>query len=150
MPNITSVRVREALELANKLVGGVLIAVRVTAAITLAAGVLVLAGALAAARQRQVYDTVVLKVLGASRKRLLGTFVMEYTLLGLVTSIIAAVLGSIAAYGIIVGIMELPWHFAPSAVLQVTALALLLTLATGILATVRLLSLKPARFLRNE
>lgn len=149
MPNITSVRVREALALANKLVGGVLIAVRITAAITLAAGVLVLAGALAAARQRQVYDTVVLKVLGASRRRLLGTFVMEYMLLGLVTAAIAAVLGSIAAYGIIVGIMELPWHFAPMAVAQVTALALLLTLATGLAATARLLALKPARFLRN-
>ena len=150
MPNITSVRVREALALANKLVGGVLLAVRITAAITLAAGVLVLAGALAAARQRQVYDTVVLKVLGASRRRLLGTFVMEYMLLGLVTAAIAAVLGSFGAYAIIVGIMELPWHFAPMAVVQVTALALLLTLATGIAATARLLALKPARFLRNE
>lgn len=150
MPNITSVRVREALALANKLVGGVLIAVRVTAAITLFAGILVLAGALAAARQRQVYDTVVLKVLGASRRRLLTIFAMEYALLGLVTAAIAAALGSIAAYGIIVGIMELPWHFAPSAVAQVTALALLLTLSTGMAATLRLLALKPARFLRNE
>lgn len=150
MPNITSVRVREALALANKLVGGVLIAVRITAAITLFAGILVLAGALAAARQRQVYDTVVLKVLGASRKRLLAIFAMEYALLGLVTAVIAAALGSIAAYGIIVGIMELPWHFAPSAVAQVTALALLLTLSTGMAATLRLLALKPARFLRNE
>ncbi len=150
MPNITSVRVREALALANKLVGGVLLAVRVTAAVTLCAGILVLAGALAAARQRQVYDTVVLKVLGASRKKLLAIFCMEYALLGLVTAVIAAALGSAAAYGIIAGIMELPWHFEISAVAQVTALALLLTLSTGIAATARLLALKPARFLRNE
>ena len=150
MPNITSVRVREPLALANKLVGGVLIAVRVTAAITLAAGILVLAGALAAARQRQVYDTVVLKVLGASRRKLLATFVAEYALLGLVTAAIAAILGSIAAWGIIVGIMDLPWDFSPMAVVQVVVLALTLTLATGLFATVRLLALKPARFLRNE
>lgn len=149
MPNITSVRVREALALAAKLVSGVLIAVRVTAAITLAAGVLVLAGALAAARQRQAYDTVVLKVLGASRRRLLIIFALEYALLGVITAAIAILLGSIAASAIIVGIMELPWHFAPAAVLQITLLALLLTLATGIAATARLLSLKPARFLRN-
>lgn len=149
MPNITSVCVREALELAGKLVGSVLIAVRVTAAVTLMAGVLVLAGALAAARQRQIYDTVVLKVLGASGKRLLGIFIMEYALLGLVTALIAAVLGTAAAYGIITGIMELPWHFTGLAVAQVTALALLLTLATGLTATGRLLALKPARFLRD-
>lgn len=150
MPNITSVRVREALELASKLVNGVLLAVRVTAAVTLAAGMLVLAGAQAAARQRQMYDTIVLKVLGATRARIMATFIAEYALLAIITAAIAATLGSAAAYAIITGIMELPWHFSATAVVQVSALALLLTLATGITATLRLLTVKPARFLRAE
>lgn len=150
MPNITSVRVREALALAEKLVGGVLAAVRVTAVITLAAGVLVLAGALSAARQRQLYDAVVLKVLGATRRRLMGTFLIEYALLGFVTAGIAALIGTAGAYGMMTGIMEFPWVFSGTALAGVVALALGITLAAGAVSVLRVLAVKPARRLRNQ
>ena len=47
-PTITSVRVKDALELANRLVGQIGIAIRAAALVALVASVLVLAGALAA------------------------------------------------------------------------------------------------------
>ena len=52
----------------------------------LVAGVLVLAGAVAAGHHRRVYDAVVLKVLGATRRTVAQTFLLEYGLLGLVTA----------------------------------------------------------------
>ena len=53
-------------------------AVRLTALVTLAAGVLVLGGAIAAGHRRRVYDAVVLKVLGATRGAIAGAFLIEY------------------------------------------------------------------------
>lgn len=150
MPNITSVQVRDALALAERLITGVLTAVRVTAAVTLAAGVLVLAGALSAARQRQLYDAVVFKVLGATRRRLMGTFLLEYALLGLVTAAIAAAIGTAGAWGIMTGIMEFPWHFSGSALASVVALALGITLLAGAASVARVLGIRPARYLRNQ
>ena len=63
---------------------------RATAAVTLAAGLLVLAGAVAAGHRRRVYDAVVLKVLGATRRRIMGAFLIEYGLIGLATAMFAA------------------------------------------------------------
>ena len=55
-------------------------AVRVTAVVTLAAGALVLAGAIAASQRRRVYEAVVLKVLGATRRQVAAIFLIEYGL----------------------------------------------------------------------
>ena len=54
------------------------LAIRIVAGVTLATGVLVLAGAIAAARQRHRYQAVILKVLGARRQEVLRLFLMEY------------------------------------------------------------------------
>ncbi|MDX5365854.1 MAG: ABC transporter permease, partial [Alphaproteobacteria bacterium] len=86
-PNITSVRVREALDAVNALLENFAMAVRATGAVTLAAGVLVLAGAMAAGFHSRVRDAVVLKVLGASRARILGVYIREYAALGLATAL---------------------------------------------------------------
>ncbi len=95
--NVTAIRVRDALEAANRILGNISIAVRATAAVTLLAGVLVLAGALVAGHRRRVYDSVVLKVLGARRREIMAAYLLEYALLGLITALLAAVVGGAAA-----------------------------------------------------
>jgi putative ABC transport system permease protein len=94
MPNVTIVQVREALEILEQVLGALGTAVRVTAAVALIAGALVLAGAIAAGHARRIYESVVLKVLGATRSDVLKAFIFEYCLLGLATGTIAAVVGS--------------------------------------------------------
>jgi putative ABC transport system permease protein len=117
---------------------------------TLAAGALVLGGAVAAGHRRRVYDAVVLKVLGARRRLIAAAFVIEYGLLGLATAIIAAGLGTLAAYALVTGPMNADWVFLPMPLLATLALALLLTLGLGFAGTWRALGAKPARYLRNE
>ena len=82
-------------------------AVRATGAVTLAAGVLVLA-AMAAGFSARVRDAVVLKVLGATTGRILGIYVREYALLGFATALVAALAGTIAAFSVITFVMDLP------------------------------------------
>jgi len=149
LPNVTSVRVREALQTAGALIDSVSAAVRLSAGVTLLAGVLVLAGGIVASRRRHVYDAVVLKVLGASRRRILKTFLLEYGILGLVTVAIAAVLGTAAAYGVIRFVMLLGWKFSWVALLKVVVLCLGVTLTAGFLGTWQALRQKPAPYLRN-
>ena len=58
---------------------------------------LVLGGALAAGHRHRVYDAVILKTLGATRRRLLAAYALEYLLLGVATALFGVAAGSAAA-----------------------------------------------------
>ncbi len=63
-PSITVIRVKDALDAFNAIFTKVMVAVRAAGGVTLLAGALVLAGALATAQRRRILEAVVLKVLG--------------------------------------------------------------------------------------
>jgi putative ABC transport system permease protein len=149
-PNISAIRVKDALETINRVLGSMADAVRLTAGITLVTGVLVLSGALAAGHRRRVYDTVVLKVLGATRAMIGRTFLIEYGLMGLVTAVISGGLGTLAAWLIVTRIMKAEWVFLPQSVLATAIGSTILTLAIGFAGTWRALGAKAAGELRNE
>ncbi len=149
-PNVTTVRIKDALEMVNDILRKIGTAVRATAGITLVAGTLVLAGAIAAGHRRRVYDSVVLKVLGATRATVLRAFLIEYGLLGLITAGIAALIGSVAAWAVLKWVMEVDWVFIPEAVALTTVLCTVVTIAFGFFGTWRALSQKAAPLLRNE
>lgn len=149
-PNVSAIPVREALAAVARVVGTIGAALRSVALVTLAAGMLVLGGAVAAGHRRRVYDAVMLKVLGARRRVIAAAFLIEHGLLGLATAIIAAGLGSLAAYALVTGPMNGDWVFLPMPLLTALVVALLLSLAFGFAGTWRALGAAPARYLRNE
>ncbi len=143
LPNVTPISVRELVARAGEVMGKIKLAVAAVAGVTLLSGVLVLAGAVAAARRRHLYEAVVLKVLGARRLDLLRIFLLEYLGLGATAALVGGVLGSAGAAAVVVFAMDLPWTFSPGAVLAVLLIALALTLTAGFLGTWRLLG-RPA------
>jgi putative ABC transport system permease protein len=147
-PNVTPISVREVVARVGEVMQKIGLAVGAVGAVTLLSGLLVLAGAVAAARRRHLYEAVVLKVLGARRVDLLQVFLIEYLGLGTAAALAGALLGSLGAFAVVVWVMDLPWIFAPGAVLTVAALALLLTLAAGFAGTWRLLGRPAAPVLR--
>lgn len=149
-PNVTAVRVRDALDTVNKILTDIGTAVRATASITLVAGTLVLAGAVAAGHRRRVWDAVVLKVLGATRGDILRAFLFEYGLLGLITALIAGVLGTVTAWAVLVFVMQQAWTFLPSAVLVTSAVCTAITLMFGFVGTWWALGQPAAPLLRND
>lgn len=149
-PNITSVRIKDALNQVNNIISNVGAAVRAIAAVTLLAGTLVLAGAIVAGHRRRVYDAVVLKVLGATRFDVFRAFLLEYGLLGLCTALIAAIIGTITAWGVIIFVMDQDFILLPTTIILTTLLCTAITLALGYFGTWRALGQKAAPLLRNE
>jgi len=149
-PNVSAIGVKDALATLSNIVAAIATAIRITAAATLAAGALVLAGAIAAGHRRRVYEAVVLKVLGATRRQVAGSFLIEYALMGLAASFLAAIIGSIAAYFLLTRVMHAPWSFRVGDVAATTILATAFTLLAGFAGTWRALGAKAAPFLRNE
>ena len=148
-PMVTSVRVKDALEAVNDVVSQLITAIRGASSIALISSLLVLAGALAAGHRARLYDAVVLKTLGATRARLLSAYALEYGLLGLATAIFGLLAGGVAAYSIITRVMNLSFALDLSGALLACALAVLVTVGLGLMGTWRILSQKPAQYLRN-
>jgi putative ABC transport system permease protein len=148
-PTVTAVRVKDALEAFGALVANLVLAVRVASTLTLVTAVLVLGGALAAGHRHRVYDAVVLKTLGATRRQLIMAYAIEYTLLGLATAVFGVAAGSVAGWGIVSKLMTLPflWLKVPAVMAALAAIAV--TLTFGLWGTFLALGRKPAAILRN-
>src|SRR5437868_11129619 len=149
-PNISAIHVREALAAVDRIIGMIGNAIRLTALVTVAAGALVLGGAVAAGHRRRVYDAVVLKVLGGTRGMIARAFLIENGITGMLAALVAGALGTIAAYFLVTRLMKLDWVFLPVPLLSTVTLAALLTAALGFAGTWRALGAKPASYLRNE
>jgi len=148
--NVSALRVREALAAIAEILGHIAIAVQATAALALLAGALVLAGALAAGQERRIYDAVVLKVLGATRREVMSAMLMEYGLLGAASVAVAVPAGALAAYVVLTRAMHAPFVLLPGPVAVTVAVAAVLTLGFGLLGTWRALGRKVAPVLRNR
>ncbi len=148
-PTITSVRVKDALDVVDKLVGQLATAIRAAAAVALVASVLVLAGALAAGNRARTHDAVILKTLGGTRSMLIRAFSYEYMILGLATAVFALLAGGVSAWFVIARIMKLPSSFLPDVAVGTLIVALVMTVGIGLAGTWRILGQKAAPILRQ-
>jgi putative ABC transport system permease protein len=148
-PTVSAVRVKDALDAVDHIVGNLVLALRAASSITLIAAALVLGGALAAGQRFRVYDAVILKTLGATRMRLLGAYALEYVLIGLATVVFGVAAGSLAAALVVTRVMEFPFVWIAAQAVGAALAALLVTVALGLAGTFAALGHKPATVLRN-
>ena len=149
-PSVTSVRVKDALQTVGDLLSKMLAAVRGANVISLLTGVLVLAGALAAGLSSRSYEAVVLKTYGATRGQLLTGFVIEYAVLGLVAALFGVIVGGIASWFLARFALEMPFQYSLVTAVLTALIAMVITIASGLVVTLRALSAKPSFYLRNE
>ena len=148
-PGVVGLRVSEALAAVDGLVAKLALAIRSATAVALLTSALVLAGALAANRQARMADAVILKILGATRARLLVMFLIEYALLGAATAAFGVAAGTFAAYQIVAHVMNFDFAFDALPALAAAAGGLALTVALGMIGAFRILGRKPAAYLRE-
>ncbi len=149
-PTVSAIDVKEALGAINGVFEKVMHAVRIAGSVTLIMGALVVAGALMAAQRRRIYEAVVLRTLGASKRRIVIAHLLEYLGLALCLSLIAAILGILAAYIVMTQVMNLSFSLSVSALLQPPVIETIFVVTLGAAGTLRVLSAKPAHYLRSE
>jgi len=148
-PNISTVRVKDAIAQVNGLLQQLSDGVRAASLLTILSGLLVLAGAIAAGSRTRLYDATVLKVLGATRRRIALVYAIEYGLLGILTGCLALAAGTAVAAIICREVLDVPLNFDFS----VAALTVLgggaATLIFGLAGAWTALSARPAAQLRS-
>ncbi|HKB95912.1 MAG TPA: FtsX-like permease family protein [Rhizomicrobium sp.] len=148
-PNISTVRVKDAIQQVQTLLASLAQGVSAASLVTILAGLLVLAGAIAAGSRARLYDATILKVLGATRARIAMVYVIEYGVLGAATGAIALAAGTLAAWVIAFSILDVPFTFDARAVIITVAGGGAATLLFGLLGALGALSARPARRLRS-
>jgi putative ABC transport system permease protein len=149
-PAVTAIRVKDVLDAFNAMFAKVMLAVRIAGSVTLLAGALVLAGALATAQRRRILEAVILKTLGATRRRILTSHFLEYLLLAAATALFAAALGSAAAWLVVTQVMNIAFSFSAGAVALALALSMGLVLVFGGVGTWAVLRAPAVPVLRSE
>ena len=134
-PNVSTVPIAAALAKVTAVLGGLSLGIRAIAVLLLTAGLLVLAGVEAAARERRIADAGLLQILGAERRLLAQSYLIEYGLLGFIVALVATLLGTLAAWIVVVTIMQIPWGLPGLAVYLIPASTVPLTMLVGFAGT---------------
>jgi putative ABC transport system permease protein len=148
MPNITAIRVRDAIDRVSEILGQLARATASGAAATLVTGFLVLLGTAAAAEPARRYEAAVLKALGAERSQILRSFALRSALLGLTAGVVALVAGIAGAWAVNTFMFEADYVVIwPNALMVITG-GVLVTLLAGLAFAWWPLASKPTRVLR--
>ncbi len=94
-PNVTAIRVRDAIDRVSGVLAGIAAAITYGALATLVTGGIVLIGAAAAGVRARTYEAAVLKTLGATRATILASFALRSAILGAAAGLVAIVAGGL-------------------------------------------------------
>jgi putative ABC transport system permease protein len=109
-----------------------------------------MAAALAATRYRRLYESVILKALGAPRSVIVRSFAAEYALLGALGGLLGCALASALSWGVLETMFDLSWNLQPIILTMGFIATILLTMLVGFLGTHRILGHPPLAVLRQE
>jgi putative ABC transport system permease protein len=149
-PNVTAIPVREVLDRVTAVLDQIALAVRLVAGLSVVSGLVVMAGALAVTRHQRLYQSVILKTLGATRGFVARVFALEYAVVGAGAGLCGTVLAAVLAWAVLRFALEVPWNWAPVTLVGGMLGASALALGVGFLGTYRLLGKKPLAVLRSE
>lgn len=149
-PNVTAIRVRDAIDEVTQALSAIASATAWAAAATLLTGFIVLIGAAAAGERARVYEAAILKTLGATRGRILSSFALRAAILGAAAGVVAIVAGGVAGWAVMRFVMHAPFRFEALSAIAIVAGGVLATLLAGLIFALRPLSVRPARILRAQ
>ena len=147
-PNITAIRVRDAIDRVSEVLSGLAAATSYGAAATLLTGFLVLIGAAAAGTNARTYEAAVLKTLGATRRRILVSFATRSALLGLGAGAVALTAGIAGGWAVSRFIMDTDFTIIWPSAIAIVAGGVLATLLAGLAFAWGPLAARPAHVLR--
>jgi putative ABC transport system permease protein len=148
-PTITLINVADVMQRIESVVDQITFVVRLLAGFSILAGLMILASSIASTRFRRMREAVVLKTLGATRMRIVRTFSVEFSVLGLLAGAVGVVFANVLTR-LLLHRLEISFHMEWGATVIALFGTAVLATATGWLASYRILGLRPLEVLREE
>ena len=148
-PTVSVINVADVLDRVESVVDQITFVVRFLAGFSIFAGLMILASSIAGTRFRRMREAVVLKTLGATRMRIVRTFSVEFSVLGLLAGSVGVVFANLLTR-VLLRKLDVSFHIEWIALLVALLGTALLATATGWIASYRILRLRPLEVLREE
>ena len=149
-PTITVINVAATVEVVRQAILQITYVIQFLAAFSIFAGIVILASSIAGTRYRRVREVVVLKTLGATRRRIATIFSIEFAVLGLIAATVGLIFANVGARLFLHFLLKIDYHFQVGLTLFALAVTASLTVAAGWAASHRILGQKPLEVLREE
>ncbi|PYQ25083.1 MAG: hypothetical protein DMF79_00195 [Acidobacteria bacterium] len=149
-PNVSTLDLVQVQQAVEEILGRVALAIRFMALFSLAAGAVVLVGAVAASRYQRVREAVLLRTLGATRGQLLRILLAEYASLGVLAAATAILLSAAAAWALVRFGFDAAFALPVPALLALAGVVVVLTIVVGLLGSAEVLRRPPLEVLRAE
>ncbi len=149
-PNVTAINMGDMLDSFARVLDRLSLAIRAVALFCVLSGCFVMAAALAATRYRRLYESVILKALGATRTVIAQSFAVEYALLGALGGLLGTVLASVLSWAVLETVFDLSWSLQPAVLASGCTATVILTVLVGFFSTYRILGQPPLVVLRHE
>jgi len=149
-PTVTVVNMADVLDTIQSVVDQISLIVRFISAFSILAGAIILASSVAGTRFRRIREVVILKTLGATRRRIAQIFSIEFFVLGTVAGMMGGLLAGGFAWVVLNRLLRA--DTTPDSLPMLVSIAgtAILAIATGWLASFRTLGQKPLEILRDE
>ncbi|MCV2876989.1 FtsX-like permease family protein [Rhodobacteraceae bacterium XHP0102] len=149
-PNITAIRIRDALDRVAEALGAIATATALGAGVTLITGLVVLIGAAASGERARSYEAALLKTLGATRAQILISFALRSALLGAMAGLVALAAGTLGGFAVMEFVMQAPFRFDVISAVSIIGGGALVSLLAGLGYAWRPLRMRPAGRLRAK
>lgn len=149
-PNVSVIDVFDIIDVARSIVGNVSFAVTFVGGFVLLSGLLILIGSVAMTKYHRLYESAILKTLGARKKLIVYVTFVEYGVLGLLAGVIGSAAAVALAWAISKYALKITWRFSPSINLTGILLTVLVVVAVGVLSSWDVMLRKPLGILRAE
>jgi putative ABC transport system permease protein len=149
-PNVSTLDLAQVQRTIEGVLDKVVLSIRFMALFSLAAGALVLAGAVASSRYQRVREGALLRTLGARRSQLVRILLTEYAVLGALAAGAAILLSTAAAWALVRFVFGGSFALPGPALLALLLSVLGLTLAVGLSGSAEVWRRPPLEVLRAE
>ena len=149
-PNVLLLRIRELLEKVAAIFSRLAAAVSWLGGFTVAAGAVILAGAVSAAAARRGREIALLKTLGMTRRQVVARFAVEYAVIGAIAGLVGATGANLLAWAVLSRGFEMSWSLRPVTTAVAVLLAVALTASTAVAAGWGALQRRPLAALKAE
>lgn len=149
-PNVSVIDLTLILHTLDGILGRIAFAIRFMAFFSIAAGLMVLAGAVMAGSSQRLRESILLRTLGASRAQIRKILVIEYLFLGSFAAVTGLVLAVIASWALAYFLFETIFIPAGLPIVLVPLLVIGLTILTGMWGSRGIMNRPPLEVLRGE
>jgi putative ABC transport system permease protein len=149
-PTVTVVNMADVLDTIQSVVDQISLVVRFISAFSILAGAIILASSVAGTRFRRIREVVILKTLGATRRRIARIFSIEFLVMGTVAGLMGGLLAGGFAWVVLNRLLGAETGLDPLPMVTSIAGTAILAVGTGWLASFRTLGQKPLEILRDE